>query len=98
MLSCRCRGSRWRIALTRFPAVPALSAYAVLPPNARNIVPLFEEEQDVSDVSSSTDAATSVAQSGPRVGAYAWYVFWLMCGINFFNYVDRYILVAVSPA
>jgi predicted MFS family arabinose efflux permease len=32
------------------------------------------------------------------VGVYAWYVFWLMCGINFFNYVDRYILVAVSPA
>lgn len=75
-----------------------LRAYAALPLSVRSIVPLFEEEQAVSDVSSSARAATSVKQSGPRVGVYAWYVFWLMCGINFFNYVDRYILIAVSPA
>jgi MFS family permease len=30
------------------------------------------------------------------VGVYAWYVFWLMCGINFFNYADRFIFTAVS--
>jgi predicted MFS family arabinose efflux permease len=62
----------------------------------RSIVPLFEEEQAVSDVSSSARAATSVEQRGPRVGVYAWYVFWLMCGINFFNYADRFIFTAVS--
>ncbi|MGH2505022.1 MAG: MFS transporter, partial [Ktedonobacterales bacterium] len=50
----------------------------------------------MSDVSSSASTATSVKQSGPRVGVYAWYVFWLMCGINFFNYADRFIFTAVS--
>lgn len=39
-------------------------------------------------------AASSTAQ--PRVGMYAWYVFWLMCGLNFVNYADRYIFTAVS--
>lgn len=46
----------------------------------------------MSDVSSS--AAASASSS--RVGVYAWYVFWLMCGLNFFNYSDRFIFTAVS--
>jgi predicted MFS family arabinose efflux permease len=32
----------------------------------------------------------------PRVGVYAWYVFWLMCGLNFINYLDRFVFTAVS--
>jgi MFS family permease len=31
-----------------------------------------------------------------RVGVYAWYVFWLMCGLNFINYLDRFVFTAVS--
>ena len=39
-------------------------------------------------------AAQRVSRSG--VGVYAWYVFWLMCGLNFINYADRFIFTAVS--
>lgn len=54
---------------------------------------------DVSDVSdlSTAGAAPPVPAPTVRVGVYAWYVFWLMCGLNFINYVDRFIFVAVSP-
>lgn len=48
----------------------------------------------MSEVSSS--AAASMSESNSRVGVYAWYVFWLMCGLNFFNYADRFIFTAVS--
>ena len=52
----------------------------------------------MSDVSERpvVSAAPRVSSSG--VGAYAWYVFWLMCGLNFINYVDRFIVPAVAPA
>ncbi len=50
----------------------------------------------MSDVSDhpAMSAAPLAARSG--VGVYAWYVFWLMCGLNFINYADRYIFTAVS--
>ncbi|HEU0028578.1 MAG TPA: MFS transporter [Ktedonobacterales bacterium] len=52
----------------------------------------------MSDVSERpvVSAAPKVSHSG--AGVYAWYVFWLMCGLNFINYVDRFIFTAVSPA
>lgn len=48
----------------------------------------------MSDVSDHPAAASSAPR--PKVGGYAWYVFWLMCGLNFINYADRYIFTAVS--
>ncbi|HET9111015.1 MAG TPA: MFS transporter [Ktedonobacterales bacterium] len=50
----------------------------------------------MSEVSSSAPVPTQVSGISPRAGVYAWYVFWLMCGINFFNYADRFIFTAVS--
>ena len=50
----------------------------------------------MSEVSSSAPVPTQASATSPRVGAYAWYVFFLMCGLNFFNYADRYIFTAVS--
>lgn len=50
----------------------------------------------MSEVTSSAQTATPASSTSPRVGVYAWYVFWLMCGINFFNYADRFIFTAVS--
>ena len=47
----------------------------------------------MSDVS---DHPAMSAPIKPKVGMYAWYVFWLMCGLNFVNYADRYIFTAVS--
>jgi MFS transporter, Spinster family, sphingosine-1-phosphate transporter len=52
----------------------------------------------VSDVSDRPAAGATSAATAPGVGTYAWYVFWLMCGLNFINYVDRFIVTAVSPA
>ncbi len=56
----------------------------------------FYEEPIVSDVTSSATAPTQASATSPRAGVYAWYVFWLMCGINLFNYADRFIFTAVS--
>ncbi len=50
----------------------------------------------MSEVTPSAPVATQASTTSPRVGVYAWYVFWLMCGINFFNYADRFIFSAVS--
>jgi MFS transporter, Spinster family, sphingosine-1-phosphate transporter len=58
--------------------------------------PPFNEEPYVSDVTPSASVPTAASETSPRVGVYAWYVFWLMCGINFFNYADRFIFTAVS--
>lgn len=50
----------------------------------------------MSEAASSAPSATQGSSASPRVGVYAWYVFWLMCGLNFFNYADRFIFTAVS--
>lgn len=50
----------------------------------------------MSDVSDHPAASAAPKASAPGVGVYAWYVFWLMCGLNFINYADRYIFTAVS--
>ena len=50
----------------------------------------------MSEATSSAPSATQGSSASPRVGVYAWYVFWLMCGLNFFNYADRFIFTAVS--
>lgn len=50
----------------------------------------------MSEVTSSAPVPTPSSAASPRVGVYAWYVFWLMCGLNFFNYADRFIFTAVS--
>ncbi|MGH2504640.1 MAG: MFS transporter, partial [Ktedonobacterales bacterium] len=50
----------------------------------------------MSDVSDQLAASAAPTTPRPKVGAYAWYVFWLMCGLNFVNYADRYIFTAVS--
>ncbi|HEX8730851.1 MAG TPA: MFS transporter [Ktedonobacterales bacterium] len=50
----------------------------------------------MSEVTSSVPAPQQGSAIRPRVGVYAWYVFWLMCGLNFFNYADRFIFTAVS--
>src|SRR6185437_4967549 len=60
------------------------------------VPPPFNEEPHVSDVTPSASVPTAASETSPRVGVYAWYVFWLMCGINFFNYADRFIFTAVS--
>lgn len=40
----------------------------------------------------------TASSATPRVGVYAWYVFWLMCGLNFINYLDRFVFTAVSSS
>ncbi len=50
----------------------------------------------MSEAASSAPVPTQTSAMSPRAGVYAWYVFWLMCGLNFFNYADRFIFTAVS--
>lgn len=52
----------------------------------------------MSEVTSSVPAPNQGSAMRPRAGVYAWYVFWLMCGLNFLNYTDRYLFSAVGPA
>ncbi|HEX9038134.1 MAG TPA: MFS transporter [Ktedonobacterales bacterium] len=50
----------------------------------------------MSDVSDRSASGAATAGAAPGVGVYAWYIFWLMCGLNFINYVDRFVFTAVS--
>lgn len=50
----------------------------------------------MSDVIATPAASGATREARQRVPRYAWYVFWLMCGINFMNYADRWILTGLS--